>query len=54
MNPLTSELSLPGWGASYKKDELKALLNLLPIQKEYSLLFQAFCGLYYFNIPIFM
>ena len=27
MNPLTSELSLPGWDASYNKDELKELLN---------------------------
>lgn len=26
MNPLTSELSLPGWDESYKKDELRALL----------------------------
>lgn len=27
MNPLTSELSLPGWDESYSKDELKELLN---------------------------
>ncbi|MBR6572782.1 MAG: mannonate dehydratase [Clostridia bacterium] len=27
MNPLTSELSLPGWDASYNKEELKELLN---------------------------
>jgi mannonate dehydratase len=27
MNPLTSELSLPGWDSSYSKDGLKALLN---------------------------
>ncbi|MDR1939812.1 MAG: mannonate dehydratase [Clostridiales bacterium] len=27
MNPLTSELSLPGWDASYKKDGLKTLLT---------------------------
>ena len=27
MNPLTSELSLPGWDASYNKTELKELLN---------------------------
>ncbi len=27
MNPLTSELSLPGWDASYNKAELKELLN---------------------------
>ncbi len=27
MNPLTSELSLPGWDESYTKDGLKALLN---------------------------
>lgn len=27
MNPLKGDLSLPGWDASYKSDELKALLN---------------------------
>lgn len=27
MNPLTSELSLPGWDASYAKDELKELIE---------------------------
>lgn len=27
MNPLTSELSLPGWDESYTKEELRALLN---------------------------
>ncbi len=27
MNPLTSELSLPGWDASYTKEQLKGLLN---------------------------
>lgn len=27
MNPLTSELSLPGWDESYTKEELKDLLN---------------------------
>ncbi len=27
MNPLTSELSLPGWDASYTKDEMKGLLK---------------------------
>lgn len=27
MNPLESELSLPGWDASYTKDELKGLIN---------------------------
>ncbi len=27
MNPLTSELSLPGWDESYSKPELRALLN---------------------------
>src|SRR5699024_11175003 len=26
MNPLTSELSLPGWDESYTKDQLKTLL----------------------------
>ena len=28
MNPLTSELSLPGWDESYSKDALKELLHL--------------------------
>lgn len=27
MNPLTGELSLPGWDTSYKKEDLKALFN---------------------------
>ena len=28
MNPLTSELSLPGWDESYKKDELAGLISI--------------------------